>query len=217
MILSTSILSADFACLGEQIKITEQAGTDWFHFDIMDGAFVPNITMGPFIVQAVRKLTPLPFDVHLMIENPDRYIETFAKAGANIMGIHIENTPNIHRIVQNIRSLGCSPTVVINPGTAACSLDAILPYVDNVLVMTVNPGFSAQTFIPGMVDKIREIRDMIQSKGLNVKIQVDGGINVETIGQVTQAGAEIIVAANAIFGYPKGIAEGIKILRAAAQ
>jgi ribulose-phosphate 3-epimerase len=217
MILSTSILSADFTRLAEQFKTVEEAGTDWFHFDIMDGAFVPNITMGPFVVQAVRKLTTRPFDVHLMIENPDRYIEAFAKAGANIMGVHIENTPNVHRIVQNIRSLGCSPTVVINPGTAACNLSAILPYVDNILVMTVNPGFSAQTFIPGMVDKIREIREMIKSKGLNVKIQVDGGVNIETIGQVTEAGAEIIVAANAIFGYPKGIAEGIKALRAAAQ
>ena len=216
MILSTSILSADFSRLGEQVKTIEEAGTDWVHFDIMDGAFVPNITMGPFVVKAVRPLTNLPFDVHLMIEHPERYIEAFANAGANILSVHIENNSNIHRTIQSIRALGCSPTVVLNPGTPACSLNAILPYVDNVLVMTVNPGFSAQTFIPGMVDKIKEIHDMITAKNLNVKIQVDGGVNSETIASVTNAGAEIIVAANAIFGYPKGIAEGIKTLRSAA-
>jgi len=215
--ISASILSADFTRLGEQIKTAEQAGVDHFHFDIMDGVFVPNISMGPFVLDAVRKLTPLPFDAHLMIVNPDPYIDSFAKAGANQIAVHIENNPNILRTIQYIRSMGVIPTIVINPATSAGSLEAVLPFVDNVLIMTVNPGFSGQVFIPEMVQKVKIIHAMIINQRLNVKLQVDGGITADNIKSVVEAGTEIIIAATSIFRYPKGIAEGIRVLRTAAE
>jgi ribulose-phosphate 3-epimerase len=215
--ISASILSADFTRLGDQIKTAEQAGVDHLHFDIMDGLFVPNISMGPFVLEAVRKLTPLPFDAHLMIENPDRYIDSFVKAGANQIAVHIENNSNVLRTVQYIRSIGVIPTIVINPATPAVSLDAILPFVDNVLVMTVNPGFSGQVFIPEMLQKINTLHQIIKEKHLNVNIQVDGGITGDNINSVVRAGANLIIAATSIFRYPKGIAEGIRVLRSAAE
>lgn len=212
-IISASILSADFTHLEDQMKEAERGGVDHFHFDIMDGSFVPNITMGPFVLESVRKITDLPFDAHLMIEHPDRFVEAFIQAGANQLAVHIENNPNVLRTVQHIRHLGCSPTVVLNPATPPEHLSAILPFVDNVLVMTVNPGFSGQVFIPEMLPKIRKIHQMILESHLPVKIQVDGGINVQNIAQVVNAGVELIVAATAVFKYPQGIAEGIKALR----
>jgi ribulose-phosphate 3-epimerase len=215
--ISASILSADFTQLGEQIKTAEQAGVDHFHFDIMDGIFVPNISMGPFVLEAVRKLTPLPFDAHLMIANPDNYIDSFVKAGANQIAVHIENNTNVLRTIQYIRSIGIIPTIVINPGTPAGALEAVLPFVDNVLVMTVNPGFSGQVFIPEMIQKIKIVHEMIVNRSLNVEIQVDGGITGNNIKSVVSAGANLFIAATSIFRYPKGIAEGIRVLRSAAE
>jgi len=217
IIISASVLSADFTRLGEQIVTAEKAGVDHFHFDIMDGLFVPNISMGPFVLETVSKLTTLPLDAHLMIKNPDRYIDTFIKSGANQLAVHIENNPNILRTIEYIHSTGTVSTIVINPGTPAASLEAVLPFVNNVLVMTVNPGFSGQVFIPQMVQKIKAIRDMIVKDQLNVKIQVDGGITGDNIKSVVGAGAELIIAATSIFKYPKGIAEGIRVLRSAAE
>ncbi|MDR3574788.1 MAG: ribulose-phosphate 3-epimerase [Anaerolineaceae bacterium] len=211
--LSTSILSADFSRLGEQIHTAEEAGADWIHVDVMDGHFVPNISMGPFIVETCRKITKLPIDVHLMIENPERYIDAFAEAGATGISVHLENNTNIYRTLEHIRSLGCRPGIVINPGTPAISLSSVLPIVYLVLVMTVNPGYSGQEFIRDTVNKIAEVRDMIQASHSNALIQVDGGITHETLPLTYTAGARVFVAATAIFKYPGGIAAGIQALR----
>lgn len=215
IILSSSILSADFSRLGDEIRCAEAAGVDWIHVDVMDGHFVPNLTMGPFIVEHCRRITNLPLDVHLMVENPERLVEPFAHAGANRLTIHVEENPNLHRTIQAIRSLDCHPGVAINPGTAANALEAILPDVDQVLVMTVNPGYSSQQFLPGMVKKIARVEKMITEGGYQTAIQVDGGITAETLPLAYAAGARLFVAATAIFKYPKGIAAGIAALRAA--
>jgi ribulose-phosphate 3-epimerase len=211
--ISPSILSADFAHLADQIKETEQAGADWLHIDVMDGHFVPNITMGPFIVKTCKQLTNLPLDLHLMIEKPEKHIRAFAEAGADRVSIHIENNANVHRTVQEIRDLGCSPAVVINPGTPASSLTAMLPFVDMVLVMSVNPGFSGQSFIPESIDKIKQIKQLITEINPDVKIQVDGGITSETLPLAYHAGAEIFVAATAIYKHTQGVAVAIDELR----
>ncbi|MEC2324236.1 ribulose-phosphate 3-epimerase [Lederbergia lenta] len=199
MKIAPSILAADFSKLAEEVKEAEAAGADMIHIDVMDGHFVPNISMGPFIVEAVRKVTSLPLDVHLMIENPDRYIEQFIDAGADYITIHVEASPHIHRTVQEIRRLGAKPGVVINPGTPASSISSIIDYVDMVLVMTVNPGFGGQSFIQGVLPKIREIKQMIIGKELDIDIEVDGGINSETLKLCKDAGANIFVAGSAIF------------------
>lgn len=199
MKIAPSILAADFSKLAEEVKEAEAAGADMIHIDVMDGHFVPNISMGPFIVEAVRKVTSLPLDVHLMIENPDRYIEQFIDAGADYITVHMEASPHIHRTVQEIRRLGAKPGVVINPGTPASSISSIIDYVDMVLVMTVNPGFGGQSFIPGVLPKIREIKQMIIGKELDIDIEVDGGINSETLKLCKDAGANIFVAGSAIF------------------
>ncbi len=217
IMISSSILSADFARLAEQIHALEAAGADWVHVDVMDGQFVPNITMGPFIVQTVRRITDLPIDVHLMIEHPERHIEAFAKAGANRMSIHIEGNPNVYRTLQEIRDLGCKPAIVLNPGTPAVSIASVLDAIDMVLVMTVNPGYSGQNFIPGMISKVSEVKDMLKSRNPQAWIQVDGGISEETLPRVYRAGARVFVAATAIFKNPRGIAEGIQALRRAAD
>ncbi len=214
IILSTSILSADFSQLGEQIHTAEEAGADWIHIDVMDGHFVPNITMGPFIVETCRKITKLPIDVHLMIEHPENFVGAFAEAGANGLSVHLENNPNIFRTLEHIQSLGCRPGIVINPGTPAISLSSVLPIVYLVLVMTVNPGYSGQVFIPKTVNKIAEVRDLIQTCHSNALIQVDGGITHETLPITYAAGARVFVAATAIFKHPSGIAAGIQALRA---
>lgn len=213
ILISTSILSADFTRLAEQIQEAEAGGADWIHVDVMDGHFVPNLTMGPFIVETCRRITSLPLDVHLMVDNPGDMIEPYARAGANRISIQVESTPHVYRLLEQIRELGCHPGVVINPGTPASSLSEILHLADLVLVMTVNPGYSGQEFIPEVVSKIAHVRDMIASRGLQTLIQVDGGITPETLPLAYQNGARVFVAATAIFKNPAGIAAGIQALR----
>ncbi len=211
--ISSSILSADFARLGEQIQEAEQAGVDWIHVDVMDGHFVPNLTMGPFIVETCRRITQLPLDVHLMVDNPAEMVELYARAGAACLSVQVESTPHVYRLLSRIRELGCKPGVVINPGTPAQALSQVLHLVDFVLVMTVNPGYSGQEFIPAVVEKIARVRQMIQERQLNVQIEVDGGITPETLPLTYRAGARIYVAATSIFKNPAGIAAGVQALR----
>jgi ribulose-phosphate 3-epimerase len=209
-LIAPSILSADFARLGEEIKAVESAGADWIHVDVMDGHFVPNITIGPAVVEAVRHATELPVDVHLMIENADRYIEDFVKAGSDSLTVQLEACVHLHRTVQAIKDLGVKAGVAINPATPVSTLDLILQDVDMVLIMSVNPGFGGQTFIPESLQKIEDLKPMIADKNPEVLIQVDGGINRETIQPVAMAGADVFVAGSAIFGssdYAKTIGE----------
>jgi ribulose-phosphate 3-epimerase len=212
-IISPSILSADFSRLGEQISAAEAAGAGWIHIDVMDGHFVPNITMGPFIVETCRRITNLPLDVHLMIDSPHNIVEAFAKAGADILYVHVENSPNLHNLITSIRSLGCKPGLVINPGTSALLLEPVLHMVDVVMVMSVNPGFSGQTFIPEVTPKIAQIRRMMNLVNPKAVIAIDGGITAETLPAVLQAGAQVFIAASAIFKHPQGIAAGMNELR----
>jgi ribulose-phosphate 3-epimerase len=215
ILISTSILSADFSRLGEQIREVEAGGADWIHIDVMDGHFVPNLTMGPFIVETCRKITRLPLDIHLMITNPGDFIEPFARAGADRISVQFESTPHIYRLLQHIRELGCHPGVVINPGTPASSLAEVLHLADLVLVMTVNPGYSGQEFIPDVVSKIAQVQKMIVERQLETLIQVDGGISPETLPLTYKAGARVFVSATSVFKNPDGIAAGIHSLRAA--
>jgi len=199
-LIAPSILSADFARLGDEIKAVEAAGADWIHVDVMDGHFVPNITIGPLIVEAVRSVTSLPIDAHLMIENPDNYIPAFARAGASLISVQIETSVHLNRSVQLIRECGAKPGVVLNPTTPVQALEWIIEDVDYVLIMSVNPGFGGQTFITKSLDKIKALRKLIRSKNLNTLIQVDGGVNEKTITDIATAGADIFVAGSAIFG-----------------
>jgi ribulose-phosphate 3-epimerase len=199
-LIAPSILSADFARLGDEIKAVEAAGADWIHVDVMDGHFVPNITIGPLVVEAVRSVTALPIDVHLMIENPDNYIPAFAKAGAAWISVQIEASVHLNRSVQLIRECGAKPGVVLNPSTPIQTLEWIIEDVDYVLVMSVNPGFGGQAFITNSLDKIKALRQMIRSKKLKTAIEVDGGVNEKTIADIAAAGADIFVAGSAIFG-----------------
>jgi len=208
--IAPSILSADFAKLGEEIKSVEAAGADLIHVDVMDGHFVPNITIGPLVVRALRPVTDLPLDVHLMIENPDQYIKEFASAGADFITVHAEACIHLHRTVHLIKSLGVKSGVVLNPATPLSVLDYILEDVELVLIMSVNPGFGGQKFIPSAIRKIEKLRTKIDTLGLDVIIEVDGGVNVDTISDVAQAGADICVAGSAVFGkpdYKKAIAD----------
>ena len=198
--IAPSILSADFASLGADIDTIIKAGADWVHVDVMDGHFVPNITIGPAVVKAIRKVTNAPFDVHLMISPVDPYIEDFAAAGSDIITAHIEAGPHIHRTLQYIKSLGKKAGVSLNPSTPASSICHILDIVDLVLVMTVNPGFGGQSFIEGQLAKISEIRQMIDETGRDIDLEVDGGINTETAKQAISAGADVLVAGTAVFG-----------------
>ena len=216
IILSSSILSADFARLGEEIRTVEEAGVDWIHVDVMDGHFVPNLTMGPFVVETVRRITRLPLDVHLMITNPEAMIPLFAEVGADRISIQVESSPHTYRLLQEIREHGCKPGIVINPGTPAAALESVLPLAELVLVMTVNPGYSGQAFLPDVVQKIAQVRQMIDARGLGTLIQVDGGITAETLPHTYRAGARVFVAATAIFKHPDGPAAGIRELRQAA-
>jgi ribulose-phosphate 3-epimerase len=216
-LISASILSADFGNLKDSIHQCEQAGCDWIHVDVMDGHFVPNITMGPFIVETCKKLTALPLDVHLMIEKPELIIESFVKSGANMLTIHVENNPNVHRTLQQIRSLGAFPGIALNPGTPVSSIESLIPFVDMVLVMTVNPGFSGQSFLPEMTDKISAIAKMAKDQKKSLKIEVDGGITAETLPLCKKAGADVFVAATAIFKHPSGIQAGIDRLRSSIK
>ncbi|MGA4720303.1 ribulose-phosphate 3-epimerase [Fictibacillus nanhaiensis] len=210
--IAPSILSADFSKLGDDIKAVEEAGADYIHVDVMDGHFVPNITIGPLVVQAIRPFTKLPLDVHLMIENPDRYIEEFAKAGADIISVHVEASPHLHRTVQLIKQHGVKAGVVINPATSVDSIRHILQDVDLVLLMTVNPGFGGQAFIESVVPKIKEVSDLVKTQGLNVEIEVDGGVNPKTARLCVEAGANVLVAGSAIYGKKdlKGAIEAIR-------
>jgi len=197
--IAPSILSADFSVLADDIKKVEVAGADMIHIDIMDGHFVPNLTFGPPIVASIRKVTNLLFDVHLMVNNPQDLIEQFAKAGADILTIHVETTTHLHRLIQNIKELGLKAAVALNPSTPLSMIEEVLDDVDMVLLMTVNPGFGGQKFIPKMINKITRLRKMINERNLTVDIQVDGGINAKTARQVIAAGANILVAGSAIY------------------
>jgi ribulose-phosphate 3-epimerase len=210
--ISPSILSADFTRLGEEIKAVERAGADYIHIDVMDGHFVPNITIGPMIVKAARRVTDLPLDVHLMISNPDSFIDEFADAGADILTVHAETVNHLHRTIQYIRAKGVGPGVCLNPATTLDILEYILDGLDMVMLMTVNPGFGGQEFIPEVIPKIKLLREMIDKKGLNTKIEVDGGIGPETIHQVSSAGANVFVAGSAIF-YSEDYEKTIRLMR----
>lgn len=214
--IAPSILSADFTRLGEQVRQVEEAGADIIHFDVMDGHFVPNISVGLPVVESLRPVTKLPIDTHLMITNADRYIERFAKAGANMISVHVEAVPHLHRALDQIRNLGCKAGVVLNPGTSLSALDEILAYTDFVLVMSVNPGFGGQKFISGSVERIRRLRNIIRERGLEVSIEVDGGIDFKTAPLVTEAGAEWLVAGSAIFGAPSP-ADAVRQMRTVAS
>lgn len=198
--IAPSILAADFARLGEQVRAVEQAGAEMLHIDVMDGHFVPNITIGPPVVRSLRPLSGLVFDVHLMIENPDRYIKDFADAGADIITVHAETCPHLHRTLQLIRQTGKRAGLAYNPATSPEGLEYVLPLLDLVLVMTVNPGFGGQEFIPGMTDKIRNIAELLDRDKPGLLLQVDGGINLSTAAGVTRAGARVLVAGSAVFG-----------------
>ncbi len=197
--IAPSILSADFTRVKEEIMAVEQAGADYIHIDVMDGHFVPNITIGPMIVEAVRRVTDLPLDVHLMISDPDSFIDEFAEAGASIISVHSETLNHLHRTIQHIRNKEVSPAVSLNPATPLDILEYVLDDIDMVLLMTVNPGFGGQKFIPEVIPKIKQLREMIDKKGLNMEIEVDGGIGPENIGLVSSAGADVFVAGSAIF------------------
>ena len=197
--ISPSILSADFSRLGEDVQAVDRAGADYIHIDVMDGHFVPNITIGPLVVEALRKVTDKPLDVHLMIENPDLYIADFAKAGADIITVHQEAVPHLHRTVQLIKSLGKKAGVSLNPATPVETLDIILDELDLVLIMSVNPGFGGQSFIPSALDKIRALRQRITERGLSTELEVDGGVKIDNIREVVAAGADVLVAGSAVF------------------
>jgi len=211
--VAPSILSADFSRLGEEIRAVEAAGADIIHIDVMDGHFVPNITIGPLVVQAARKVTKLPLDVHLMIENPERYIADFAKAGADYLTVHVEAAYHLHRLVQSIREhKGVKAAVSLNPATPLAMLDHILGDIDMVLIMSVNPGFGGQAFIASQLDKIRALRKRIDDGKLDLEIEVDGGVKTDNAAEVAAAGADILVAGSAVFG-SKDYAAAIRGIR----
>lgn len=197
--IAPSILSADFSNLANEIKDVEQGGADYIHVDVMDGHFVPNITIGPLIVEAIRPVTELPLDVHLMIEHPDQFIEPFCKAGADIITVHEEVSVHLHRTVHLIKEMGAKAGVVVNPGTPVEAIKEVLPYVDMVLLMTVNPGFGGQSFIPEVLPKISLLQELRTNKGYTFEIEIDGGVNPETAGKCTERGADVLVAGSAVF------------------
>jgi ribulose-phosphate 3-epimerase len=199
-LIAPSILSADFTQLGNEIRAVEKAGADWIHVDVMDGHFVPNITMGPLVVEAVRRSTTLPVDVHLMIANPDAYIESFAKAGADIITVQVETCPHLHRSIHLIKEKGAKAGAVLNPATPLSALEWMLGDLDVVLIMSVNPGFGGQKFIASSLEKIRRLRALINDRGLNTLIEIDGGVNSNTVAAVVRAGADVLVAGSAVFG-----------------
>ena len=210
--VAPSILSADFSRLGQEMAAVEKAGADLIHIDVMDGHFVPNITMGPLVVKAVRRSTSFPLDVHLMIADPDRYLEEFAEAGADILTVHVEACRHLNRTLQRIKDLKIRPGVSLNPATPLSSLEEVLDEVDLVLIMSVNPGFGGQRFIPGVLPKLRKLQQLLESRGLTPEIEVDGGVNVHNSGEIARAGATILVAGTAVFG-SRSYQETIAFLR----
>ena len=214
--IAPSILSADFARLAEDVARVEQAGADWLHVDVMDGHFVPNLTIGPLIVEALRKVTKLPLDVHLMITNADAYIAEFAGAGADYLTVHVEACPHLHRTVQAIKERGVKAGVTLNPGTSLSTTEEILPDVDLLLIMSVNPGFGGQQFIPTSLQKITHARTLIHRTRSPALLEVDGGVKVDNAGKIVQAGADVLVAGSAIFG-SDDYAETIKAMRRAGE
>lgn len=199
--IAPSILSADFSKLGEEIKDVEKGGADYIHVDVMDGHFVPNITIGPLIVEAIRPVTELPLDVHLMIENPDQYIEAFAKAGADYITVHVEACKHLHRTISYIKSFGVKAGVVLNPATPVESIQHVIEDLDMVLLMTVNPGFGGQAFIPSVLSKITQVKEMAEAKNLPLEIEVDGGVNEDTAKLCIEAGANVLVAGSAVYNH----------------
>ena len=216
-LIAPSLLAADLTCLGDEIRRAVAGGADWLHVDIMDGHFVPNLTFGPGMVSACRQVTTLPLDVHLMIEQPERMLENFARAGASRLTVHVETCPHLHRTLQQIRELGCKVGVTLNPGTPASLLMPVLHLVDQVLVMSVNPGFGGQSFLQETLAKTRELRTALDHFNPNALIVMDGGITVETAPSARQAGVEVFVAGTAVFKHPDGAAGGIKALRGVIQ
>lgn len=215
--LAPSILSADFARLGDEVAALEAAGADWVHVDVMDGHFVPNLTIGPPVVAALRRVTSLPLDVHLMIEAPERYLDAFADAGATTLTVHQETCVHLHRTVERIRELGMRPGVALNPMTSLTALDEVLPYLDMVLIMTVNPGFGGQRYIPTSAERVARLRRELEQRHLwGVEIEVDGGISADTAAEVVEAGANVLVAGAAVFQGAGSIAENLSAIRSAA-
>jgi ribulose-phosphate 3-epimerase len=214
--IAPSILSADFRRLGEQIAVVEQAGASYIHVDVMDGHFTPNLTVGPFIVEWVRKATKLPIDAHLMIENPDNFIGAFARAGANMISVHPEATYHLDRTLNHIRQAGCQAGVVLNPATPLAMIEEVVAEIDYVLLMSVNPGFGGQKFIPSSLDKLRRLRNLIRMKSSPARIEIDGGVGLNNVAEVVAAGAEILVAGSAVFG-AENPAEALKELLRAAE
>jgi ribulose-phosphate 3-epimerase len=210
--LAPSILSADFRRLGEEVAAVTAAGADYIHVDVMDGHFVPNITIGPLVVEAARRSTHLPLDVHLMISEPDRYLEDFVRAGANVISVHVEVLPHLHRTLQRLRELGVKASATLNPSTPLVTIEHVLEQLDMVLLMSVNPGFGGQEFISAVIPKIRDLRRMIDERGLTVDVEVDGGINAETIGAVARVGADVFVAGSAVF-HTSNYGETLRLFR----
>ena len=211
--IAPSILSADFTKLGEQVKIAENAGCDWIHIDIMDGHFVPNMSMGRLALEAWKRVIGLPLDDHLMVKQPEKFVKIFAESGADHLTVHVEATQNIHRLLQKIKELGCKPGITLNPGTPASAIKPIIHMVHHVLVLTVNPGFGGQDFLTETLPKIKKIRSKLDQVNPKALIQVDGGISPSTLPQVIAAGAQVFVAGKAIFNHPEGIPAGIQSLK----